>query len=299
MTGAGKTIKTIQANDKMKDLIGNAITIGAETLAAAGVAAPRMEAGSLMTHVMQCDRAFLIAHSNDPLSDQQLSNFRQLIGRRAAREPLQYITGHQEFFKLDFQVTPDVLIPRPETELIVEVVLDLFPTDAQINFVDVGTGSGCIAISILHERQLARATAIDLSAAALAVAKQNAERHHVIDRMRLLRSNLFADVDEGEVFDLIVSNPPYIRDEDISELSVEVQQEPRPALAGGADGLNVIAELLDSAPLRLSRGGYLTFEFGINQDRAIKRMVNTDLWELIEVRSDLQSIPRIIVLRKL
>ena len=282
----------------MKGLIGNAITIGAETLTAAGVAAPRMEAGSLMAHMMQCDRAFLIAHSNDPLSDQQLSNYQQLIQRRAAREPLQYITGHQEFFKLDFQVTPDVLIPRPETELIVEAVLDLFPTNAQIHFADVGTGSGCIAISILHERQQTRATAIDLSAAALAVAKHNAERHQVIDRMRPLRSNLFADLDGGEVFDLIVSNPPYIPDEDIRELSVEVQQEPRSALAGGADGLNVITEVLDSAPLRLSRGGYLIFEFGINQDREIKRMVNTDLWELIEVRPDLQSIPRIIVLRK-
>ena len=281
----------------MKGLIGNAITIGAETLTAAGVAASRMEAGSLMAHVLQCDRAFLIAHSHDPLTDLQLSNFQHLIQRRAAREPLQYITGHQEFFKLDFQVTPDVLIPRPETELIVQAVLDLFPTNAQIDFADVGTGSGCIAISILHERQQARATAIDLSAAALAVAKHNAERHQVIDRMRLLRSNLFADL-EGEVFDLIVSNPPYIPDEDISELSVEVQQEPRSALAGGANGLNVIAELLNSAPRRLSRGGYLIFEFGINQDREIERLVNTDLWELIEVRPDLQSIPRIIVLRK-
>src|SRR4029077_19910862 len=149
-------------------------------------------------------------------SSEEWQAFRGFVDRRAGGEPLQYITGHQEFFKFAFEVTPDVLIPRPETEFIVEAVLGLFPRVSEFTFADVGTGSGCIAISILHERLNARATALDKSAQALAVARRNASRHQVNARLRLIESDLFRAVPQNESFDLIVSNPPYVPDGELS-----------------------------------------------------------------------------------
>src|SRR5207253_11171329 len=154
--------------------IGTVLNEATRTLDANGISEPRLDAGVLMTHVIECDRAFIITHTDDPITEQQLKQFEEFVSRRAQGEPLQYITGHQEFFKLDFEVTPDVLIPRPETELIVEQVLDLFQSDALFAFADIGTGSGCLAISILHEFQNAHATAIDFSERALQVAQRNA-----------------------------------------------------------------------------------------------------------------------------
>jgi release factor glutamine methyltransferase len=190
------------------------------------------------------------------------------------------------------------LIPRPETELLVEAVLELFPNNINFTFADVGTGSGCIAISILSERQFSRATAIDKSDRALKVAAKNAERHQVIDRLHPVRSDLFHCLPNDEVFDLIVSNPPYVPDGELSALQREVQREPPTALAGGADGLDLIRRLLEEAPLRLRAGGYLIFEFGINQDEAITELVSGSVWELMETRRDLQQIPRTIILKK-
>src|SRR5262245_10756706 len=141
--------------------IARAIQVAADQLRSSGVNEPRLDAALLLSHALGCPRDFLIAHDDRALSPEQLRMFTAFVSRRAGGEPLQYITGHQEFFKLDFKVRPDVLIPRPETELIVEAALDLFSTNAEFNFADVGTGSGCIAISILHERRRSRATAID------------------------------------------------------------------------------------------------------------------------------------------
>jgi release factor glutamine methyltransferase len=278
--------------------IATAIDEGADKLRASGVNEPRLDAALLLGDILKCSRSFMIAHDDQILSPDQSQTFAAFIARRAAGEPLQYITGHQEFFKLDFLVSPDVLIPRPETEMIVEAVFEIFPGHAHFTFADVGTGSGCIAISILHERRNARATAIDESESALQVAAQNGVRHHVIDRMRLVRANLFSAAPPDEQFDLIVSNPPYVPDGELTGLQREVQCEPRPALAGGADGLDVIRRLLAEAPGRLRTGGHLIFEFGINQENAIAALVPETVWELIEVRKDLQQIPRMIILRK-
>jgi protein-(glutamine-N5) methyltransferase, release factor-specific len=278
--------------------IATAISQAAEKLRAHGVNQARLEAGLLLSHILGRDRAYLIAHDDRALSAGESQTFGTFVARRAGGEPLQYITGHQEFFKRDFEVTPDVLIPRPETELIVEAVLGLFPGSVDFTFADVGTGSGCIAISILGERQNARATAIDKSGEALSVAEKNAGRHQVIDRMRLAQSDLFHSLAQDDLFDLIVSNPPYIPDGDLSALQREVQREPQSALAGGADGLDVIRRLLDESPTHLSACGYLVFEFGINQDEAIVELVAGASWELIELRRDLQQIPRTITLRK-
>jgi release factor glutamine methyltransferase len=278
--------------------IARAITEAAANLDDQGISQPRLEASLLIAHTLQCNRTFVIGHRDRELSNEELQAFHGVVHRRAGGEPLQYITGHQEFFKLDFGVTPDVLIPRPETELIVEAVLGLFPRTAKFTFADVGTGSGCIAISILHERLTAHATALDKSMAALAVAQRNASRHQVIDRLRFIESDLFSAMPQQETFDLIVSNPPYVRDGELNALQREVQREPRTALAGGEDGLDVIRRLLAEAPERLHARGYLIFEFGINQDEAIAELVAGNTWELIEMQRDLQQIPRTIILQK-
>ncbi len=278
--------------------IGAALTEAAEGLRAQGIPEPRLEAALLLGHVLRRDRAYLIAHIEAELRPERLQTVRRLVARRASGEPLQYLTNHQEFFKLDFEVTPDVLIPRPETELIVEAALTVLSPERQSEIADVGTGSGCLAISILHEHRKTQATAIDLSARALQVAQRNAERHGVRGRLRLIESDLFAALPADQIFDLIVSNPPYVSTADMNHLQREVQHEPRRALEGGKDGLDMIRRLVRDASAHLKKGAHLIFEFGIGQDGAIRELVDRDVWELIEIRKDLQQIPRTIVLRR-
>lgn len=288
----------MKAKQNMSISIRNAIVAGAETLAAGDIGSGRRESGSLLAHVLGCDHAFLIAHDSDVISDGQMKAFEQSIARRAAGEPLQYITGHQEFFSLDFMVTPDVLIPRPETELIVETAIAVLQTEPAPRLADICTGSGCIAISILHHLATARADAIDLSAAALGIAAKNAERHHVQDRLRLRQSDLFSNLDPVDPFDLIVSNPPYVSDEEMKVLPRNVRYEPAEALAAGADGLSVIRRLLREAPPYLKPGGQLIFEIGYGQDEMVASLIDKTSWELIEIKKDLQRIPRTVVLRR-
>jgi release factor glutamine methyltransferase len=286
-----------ESDHKMAISIGTALSEAARTLAA-NISEPRLDAALLMSHVIRRDRAFLIAHPAATIAEPQLKEFEVLIARRAQGEPLQYITGHQEFFKLDFEVTPDVLIPRPETELIVEAALELVDPNAAFVFADLGTGSGCLAVSILNECREARALAIDISEPALQIAQRNAERHRVADRLRLIQSDLFDAISVNETLDLIVSNPPYVSDDEMKTLQREVQREPQAALAGGSDGLALIRRLLLEAPGHLRPGGYLVFEFGINQELAIRDLVDREIWKLIEIRNDLQQIPRTILLQK-
>jgi len=282
----------------MSATIKNAISTGAAKLKAAGVADPRNDANLLAMHVIKRDRTFLLAHGEATLSPGQLDLYRSLIERRGSGEPLQYITGHQEFFNLDFETSPDVLIPRPETELIVEIGMELLKDKARPFIADIGTGSGCIVISMLHELRQARAVATDVSSAALAVASRNANRYHVSDRLRLIESDLFSALESNELFDLIVSNPPYVPAPDLESLQREVSREPQSALDGGADGLAVIRRLLNEAPVFLRARGYLVFEIGFDQAESVKRIIDSAAWELIDVRKDLQGIPRTVVLRK-
>ena len=277
--------------------IGGAIREGAQRLAAAGVIEPRREAGSVLAHVLGRDRSFIIAHADDPLTAEQREALQMLIERRTVGEPLQYIIGQQEFFKLDFEVTPDVLIPRPETELIVETSLELLKTDPKPYFADIGTGSGCIAISILHELPEAHALATDFSRAALRVALRNAERHHVSDRLALFESDCFSDLDANESFTLITSNPPYVSADELKSIQREVRFEPRAALAAGSDGLSVIRRLLSEARPFLRGGGYLVFEIGFGQSEAVEQLVDRGVWKLLEIRKDLQDTPRTFVLQ--
>ncbi len=274
-----------------------ALASAAQTLRTAGIDQPQTDASLLLADLLRRDRAYLIAHADSELRAAEHEEFQSRVARRAAGEPLQYIMGRQQFFKLDFEVTPDVLIPRPETELIVEAALELADQRA-INFADVGTGSGCIAISLLNELPNARAVAIDISASALQVARRNAERHHVLQRIRLVASDGFAAIDSNETFDLIVSNPPYVSDEEMKDLQREVRYEPTNALAGGRDGFAVIRRLLDDAPRFLPSSGHFIFEIGFGQGEAVKELIDPATWELIEIRNDLADIPRTVILRK-
>ena len=267
-------------------------------MAAAGITEPRRDAALLLGEVLNRDRSFMIAHPEHSVAADQLQKFREFIARRASGEPLQYITGHQEFFKLDFAVTPDVLIPRPETELIVEVALEILRPDQAARLLDIGTGSGCLAISILKELPNPRAVATDISASALKVARRNAERHGVTDRLRLIDSDLYSAMASDDVFDLLVSNPPYVPEADLKSLQPEVQYEPAVALAGGVDGLAIIRRILRDAPRFLCAGGHLIFEIGFGQSESVGALVGARDWQMIEIRRDLQGIPRTVVVRR-
>ena len=282
-------------NSSIAKMVGEAAT----ALQAAKIAEPRMEALSLLMHTLNVDRAFVIAHAEREMNVTEVQRFREFVMRRASREPLQYITGVQEFFSLKFAVTPDVLIPRPETELVVETALDVLRQDQAPIIVDAGTGSGCIAISLLHEMPGAHAVAIDISANALNVARRNAEQHAVSDRLALTRADGLSAFRRDPIFSAIVSNPPYIPAHEIENLQPEVRDhEPLSALVAGDDGLSHIRMLVRDAVHHLQTGGYLIFEIGFDQSEAVRALVEEKCWDLIEVRKDLQNIPRVFVLRK-
>jgi release factor glutamine methyltransferase len=220
------------------------------------------------------------------------------VERRATGEPQQYITGVQDFFNREYKVTPDVLIPRPETELLVEAALQVIDPELEAKICDVGTGSGCIAVTLLCERRLACATALDISESALRIAKLNAQAHDVIDRITFLLSDCFDSVPSTSRFDLVVSNPPYVSAGALSGLQREVKDhEPLVALSPGDDGLVVIRRLLGDAPRFLKPGGHLMMEIGFDQSEKLRRMVEQGIWQLIDILPDLQGIPRIAVLQ--
>jgi release factor glutamine methyltransferase len=280
--------------------IGDSLRAASETLQSAGVPEARREAGSLLSFVIAKDRTFLISHADDLLTATELDRFRQAVARRAKGEPLQYITGVQDFYGREFRVTPEVLIPRPETELLVEAALEVVTGVPQPLICDVGTGSGCIAVTLLCERTDARAVAADVSEAALAVAAENAQRHGVSERLELKISDCFNAFDpDSPRFHLVVSNPPYVSADALAGLQREVRDhEPLVALSPGADGLSVIRRLLQDSPAFLNPNGHLIMEIGFDQGERVQQLVDANLWRLIEVRPDLQCIPRIVVLQR-
>ncbi len=246
--------------------IAEAILEATQVFRRVGVPEARREAGLLLAHAIARDRTFLITHAEDTLRSEELETFRHYVERRAQGEPVQYITGHQEFFGLDFEVSRDVLIPRPETEILVAK---------------------------------ARAIAVDISETALSVATRNAARHNVIERITFVTSDCFAALEKKSCFDLVLSNPPYVADKDLSGLQREVREhEPRVALTPGDDGLSVIRCLLVDAAAFLVDGGHLVIEIGFDQRAAVERLIDPGIWNVIDVRQDLQGIPRTIVLQK-
>jgi release factor glutamine methyltransferase len=276
-----------------------AIQEGRDALHEAGIADSRRLAGSLLVSVLNRDQIFLLAHRDEYLTGRELQDFRSFIARRLSGEPLQHITGFQEFYKLKFEVTPDVLIPRPETEAIVEIALGLLKDEAAPFIADIGTGSGCIAISFLKERPDARAVGSDISVAALAVAGRNARRYGVSDRLALLESDSFVKFIPSAQFSLIASNPPYVPEADWANLPREVRDhEPRTAFVSGADGLDSIRRLLPDSPTFLRAHGFLLFEIGFGQEETVRGLIEPSVWNLLEIRRDLQGIPRTVVLQK-
>jgi release factor glutamine methyltransferase len=277
--------------------IAEALREASRVLENSGVPEARREAGSLLEFVLGKDRTFLISHADDPVDDASVDQLREFVERRAAGEPLQYITGVQDFYGREFRVTPDVLIPRPETELLVEAALEV----SNGAFIcDVGTGSGCIAVTLLCEMPGARAVAVDRSAAALEIAKFNAAKLCVADRAVFVVSDCFDALDALEYqFDLIVSNPPYVSQPALAGLQREVRDhEPLVALSPGPDGLSVIRRLLTDAPAYLKPNGHVLMEIGFDQGETVRDLIDEAVWSLLEVRQDLQCIPRIVVLQK-
>jgi release factor glutamine methyltransferase len=282
----------------MNTSIAEAVRGAAEVLDRNGVADARREAGALLSHVIGKDRTFLISHAEDPISEDEERRFEEVVRRRAGGEPSQYIIGTQDFFGRVFRVTPAVLIPRPETELLVEAALEVMAANSAI--CDVGTGSGCIAITLLCERGDAQAVALDISEEALNIARENAREQSVGHRMKFVRSDCFTALNsERDQFDLIVSNPPYVPAGVLAGLQREVRDhEPQLALSPGADGLSVIRRLLVESPAFIRGKGYLIIEIGFDQSEQVKHLVDENVWELKEIRPDLQCIPRLVVLRR-
>ncbi len=269
-------------------------------LRAAGLSSAEADisARALAEHLLGWNTERFLIDAVDAEPDGFAPRFDAVLARRAAREPLAYIVGAREFWGLELEVTPDVLIPRPETELIVEAALDLHPVrDAALAVADVGTGSGAIAIAIASERPRASVVATDISSAALAVARRNAMRHGLSARVQFATADLLDGIDGP--FDLVVANPPYVRDGDRRGLQPEVRNEPGVALYGGTEGLDPITRLVTQAPSRLAPGGHLVFEFGFGQDLEIERLVGeAGSLTLIELKRDLQGIARTAVARR-
>jgi len=251
------------------------------------------DAELLLLHVLGASRTVLFTDGGRALGERELVEYEALVARRLRGEPIQYIVGEQEFYGLALKVTPAVLIPRPETELLVEAVLGRVPADCAMRIVDVGTGSGAIAIAIAKHLPFAEVTGVDLSAAALAVARENAARHGLGERIRFVESDLLAAVSgEREVFDAVLSNPPYVPDSDSESLHRQVREyEPEGALFAGADGLEVYRRLIPQAARALRPGGLLAMEFGYGQRGALAELLRE--WDAVEFLDDLQGVARV------
>jgi release factor glutamine methyltransferase len=273
------------------------IAAARQTLVSAGFRAKdaAIDADVLARHVLAWDAARLFAHASEEAPDEFTHHFERLVRRRAHREPVAFITGHREFWGLDFKVTPATLIPRPETEMIVEEALKALPADRRATVLDIGTGTGCLAIAIAKERPSSRVVATDLSIQALEVARENAHTHGV--DADFVCTDLVSGL--GLRADVIVSNPPYVPSWDAANLMPDVILfEPATALFGGADGMTLIRRLLVELPPRLAPDGTFIVEFGYGQDDDVRAAAEEQGWTVVRLAHDLQDIPRTMVLRR-
>jgi len=284
--------------------LAEAIHNASNRLSAAGIANARLDAEVLLAHIIKKDRVWLITHRDEVLDDEQQRAFAEVIRRRTGREPLQHIMGSQEFWGLEFMVTPDVLIPRPETEHIIEAALAIVQDrNSPVRIIDLCTGSGCIAVSLAKELAAARIIATDASEKALAVARENSRRHGVAERIRFLQGDLFRPLEEldlrGQV-DILVSNPPYVLAGNLSTLQPEVRDyEPQMALIAGPEGTEIAIRIIRTAPEYLKQNGALIMEMGMGQSEALMRAVAaTSAYAGPDILKDLAGINRVIVARK-
>ncbi len=273
------------------------LIMASQRLAAAGCETPGLDAEVLLAYTLGRERSWLFMYPHYVLQPDELARFNELLSRRERREPVAYLVGHKEFFGLEFLVNRHVLIPRPETELLVETVLALYPANASLEIVDVGTGSGCIAVTLAKYLPRSVVVAGDTSAEALALARQNAVHHQVAGRVAFFLGNLLQPIDHP--VDVIVSNPPYVSRLELSQTAPEVQlYEPRLALDGGGDGLAIIRQLLSQVDKKLKPGGALLLEIGSNQGLPVHQLarryfVNAE----VELKKDLAGLDRLLVVR--
>jgi release factor glutamine methyltransferase len=281
---------------QLKQTLAAAITF----LTAQQVPSPRMNAELLLMFTLDCDRAYLHAHPERELTVDEKTRYDATLAERARGVPAQYITGHQEFWGIDLIVTPAVLIPRPETEHVIETVLELVgraPSPAsRPHIADIGTGSGCIALALAKEFPQAEINATDISAAALQVARANAAGHQLESRIQFREADLLVGV-EANSLDFVVSNPPYVGESEEDQVQLEVRKfEPRNAVFAGPTGLEVIARLIPQAQAALKPGGWLVMEISGTISDEVTQLLRG--WNEVKIRPDLQSIPRVVRARK-
>lgn len=286
---------------EMQMTVRSALRDGMAQLAAANTPSHALATELLLMHVMGRNRAWIYAHPEVELSEQASQQFFGLITKRARGVPTQYLTGKQEFWGLEFEVTPAVLIPRPETEHVIEVALERIRECTQagrdsLHLADVGTGCGCIAITLAKELPNAQILATDISADALKIAMRNAEKHGVAQRVRFVECDLLeSEKCESQIFDLIVSNPPYVARAEERGLAREVREyEPHTALFGGATGTEIYARLIAQASKHLRPGGLLVMEVGYGASERVRAMLGADSWADIRIANDLAGIARVI-----
>jgi release factor glutamine methyltransferase len=274
--------------------IASALRNAAARLAAAGIESARLDAEMLMAETLRIERGRLYIDSNGAIDGGALARFRALVARRANGEPVSYIIGRREFWSLDFIVTPAVLTPRPETELLVETALKLLAAKSSPRILDLGTGSGAIAVALAKEIPGAEVIATDISTDALEVARGNARRHGVEEKISFYVGDLFDAVAEM-TFDAVVSNPPYIREADIAALPRDVRDfEPRLALDGGADGMDFYRCLAREAPCYLNPGGFAAVEIGAGMGEDVARLFAEAGFEDVGVEKDLAGLERVV-----
>jgi release factor glutamine methyltransferase len=283
----------------------DALTSAIDRLTAAQVGSPRMNAELLLMFALGCNRAYLFAHPERELTTEEQARLEDSLSQRARGVPAQYITGHQEFWGMDFIVSPAVLIPRPETEHVVETVLQLTnqnnggrasPPANPTLIVDVGTGSGCIALALAKELAHAEIHATDISAGALEVAHANAARHQFESRIHFHQTDLLHGLDSGS-FDFVVSNPPYVGESEADEVQLEVRKfEPRNAVFAGPTGLEVIERVIPQARATLRPGGWLVIEISGSIVDRVKHLLSQ--WQKVQITNDLQGIPRVASAQK-
>jgi len=284
--------------------VGEALRTATQRLRASGSRSPRLDAELLLAAVLGVERADLLRAPERWLDEEVVARFERVVRRREAREPVAYIRGRRAFRTLDLEVTPDVLIPRPETETVVEVALELLAAPGAGEWheplvLDVGTGSGCIALALAAENPYVHVVASDVSPAALAVARRNAARHGLEARVELVAADVFDGVPPGP-YDLIVSNPPYVPDDEYARLEPNVREyEPEIALRGGRDGLDVVQRLVDGAPPLLRPGGALVLEVGQGQAEVVAALLAADgRYGPAMVRADLAGVARVVAARR-
>ena len=273
-----------------------ALTAAIDKLIANAVGSPRMNAETLLMFVLNSDRAYLYAHPERELTADEQARYNDAIAERSTGKPAQYITGHQEFWGMDLIVSPAVLIPRPETEHVVETVLELARMKQAPRIVDVGTGSGCIALALAAELSWARVEAVDISPAALEVARANAARLQLDHRVIFQERDLLAGA-PAEAYDFVVSNPPYVPESEPEKAQREVREfEPKAAVFAGESGLEVYRSLVPHAREALKPGGWLVVEIGYSQAATVHELVRD--WTEVRIKPDLQGIPRVVAARK-